>query len=182
MTDKEVMLNVKDGDIDKLGILFERYNTKLYNYFLRLTYQPQQSEDLVQEVFLRILKYRHTYSGSGLFSTWLFQVAHNSFYDAIKKNKKHKQNQSIENIEYEIPMDLQVDNEIYKNEDIKILKKSLARLKAAEREVLILSRFQNMKYEEIAQLMNCAVGTIKTRVFYALKNLKKIYLELAGEV
>ena len=79
-------------------------------------------------------------------------------------------------------MDLQVDNEIYKNEDIKILKKSLARLKAAEREVLILSRFQNMKYEEIAQLMNCAVGTIKTRVFYALKNLKKIYLELAGEV
>ena len=181
MTDKDLMFAVRNGDLEKLSMLFERYKKKLYNYFLRLTYQPQESEDMVQEVFLKMLKYRHTYSGEGLFTTWMFQIAHNTFYDSIKKNRKSRNNQPIDEIVENIPDDNDLNKSIKDKEDMKILKKAILKLKETEREVLILSRFQNMKYEEIAALMNCAVGTVKSRVFHAIKNLKKIYFELAGE-
>ncbi|MFC1726682.1 RNA polymerase sigma factor [candidate division KSB1 bacterium] len=181
MTDKDLMFAVRNGDVEKLSMLFERYKKKLYNYFLRLTCQQQESEDMVQEVFLKMLKYKHTYSGEGLFTTWMFQIAHNTFYDNIKKNRKTRSNQPIDEIVNNIPDEKDLNRSVNEKEDMKILKKALHKLKDTEREVLILSRFQNMKYDEIADLMNCAVGTVKSRVFHAIKNLKKIYFELAGE-
>ncbi|MEQ8884415.1 MAG: RNA polymerase sigma factor, partial [Balneola sp.] len=66
-TDKALMMKVKDGDLDKLGLLFERYNRPLYSFFYKKTFQTDVSEDLVQSVFERMLKYRSTYSGSGAF-------------------------------------------------------------------------------------------------------------------
>jgi RNA polymerase sigma-70 factor (ECF subfamily) len=76
-SDKALMLKVRDGDLDRLGLLFERYHRCLYRYFYRLTSQRQTSEDLVQEVFERMLKYRHTYTGKGKFLTWMYQIARN---------------------------------------------------------------------------------------------------------
>ena len=71
-TDDELMQRVRDGDAAPLGVLFERYQVPLYNFFLRLTGRTAVSEDLVQEVFLRVLKYRHTYRGQSQFRTWLY--------------------------------------------------------------------------------------------------------------
>ena len=59
-TDHQLMLAVREGDLDKLGLLFEQYHKHLYNFFLRQTRNPQESEDLVQDVFFRMLNYRHT--------------------------------------------------------------------------------------------------------------------------
>ena len=81
------MFQVKDGDLARLGILFERHHKILYNFFLRLTGNREASEDLLQEVFLRMLKYRNTYKGSSEFTTWMFQIARNSRADYFRKKK-----------------------------------------------------------------------------------------------
>ena len=86
--DHHVMRQVKAGQIEKLGQLFEKYNKQLFHLFLWQTEDPSLSEDLVQEVFLRILKYRHSYRGEGQFKTWMFSIARSARIDHFRK-KKH---------------------------------------------------------------------------------------------
>jgi len=176
--DHELMTAVRGGDLDKLGLLFERHNRTLYNFFVRQTGDPQTSEDLVQDVFFRILKYRHTYRGDSKFTTWMFSIAHNSKIDFYRKDK-HR-NDEIEIFEA-IPSNDPTPEDISVQKDERaLLMKALHKLSDDKREVLLLSRFQNMKYEEIAETLGCKVGTIKARVHWALKELTFEYLKLAG--
>ena len=82
------MLKVKAGDLDKMGLLFERYHRPLFGFLYHTTGQVAHSEDLVQTVFYRMLKYRHTFSGEGEFRTWMFHLARNVVNDAAKKNQR----------------------------------------------------------------------------------------------
>ena len=73
--DHELMLSVREGDIAKLGVLFERHHASLYGYFVRLTRDRFTSEDLVQLVFYRIMRFRETYREDGHFAAWMYQIA-----------------------------------------------------------------------------------------------------------
>lgn len=178
-SDNQLMLKVRDGDLDKLGILFERHQKTLYNFFLRLTNNRNSSEDLVQEVFLRMLKYRHTYRGDGKFTNWMFHISRNAHIDYFKKQGREQQ-MSEDEQEF-----MSRDPNPYKSmeqvQEIRLLRAALAQLPTEKKEVLILSRFHNMKYEEIARLQGCQVGTIKARVHRAIKDLREIYFNLSGE-
>ena len=79
------MCAVRDGDVDKLGELFEKHHKHLYNFFFRQTGKGQESEDLTQDVFFRMLKYRHTYREDGDFKVWMFKIAYNARNDYYKK-------------------------------------------------------------------------------------------------
>src|SRR6201997_3166520 len=81
------MQEVRAGDVGKLEILFDRHNRALFRYFMHLTANRSASEDLVQEVFFRILKYRHTYQPETSFRAWLFQVGRNVYADYLGKRK-----------------------------------------------------------------------------------------------
>lgn len=178
-SDHNLMMAVRDGDLDKLGHLFERYHKMLYNFFLRHIGDNKSSEDLVQDVFFRMLKYRHTYRGEGLFTTWMFSIARNAYITYFRKNRHQKKwVEYTENLESTEP---NPEERVEQNSNIVLLQKALARLSDEKREVLLLSRFQNMKYEEIAKVTGCKVGTIKARVHWALKDLARIYQELTGE-
>src|SRR5882757_3418662 len=85
-SDHELMLAVRAGEIRRLGDLFERYHKPLYGFFVRLTNQPSASEDLVQIVFYRILKYRHTYRDEGKFSAWIYHLARKVSADHFRKS------------------------------------------------------------------------------------------------
>ena len=176
--DHELMMAVRDGDLDRLGLLFEKHNRNLYNFFLRQTRNPQTSEDLVQDVFYKILKYRHTYRGESKFTTWMFSIAHNSKIDHYRKNKY--QSDDIEILESVASDDPSPEDISFQKEKKALLMKALHKLPEEKREVLLLSRFQNMKYEEIAEILGSKVGTIKARVHWALKELTYEYHKLAG--
>ena len=76
------MIRVKHGDLDKLGVLYERYNRALFAFFFKVTLNSQASEDLVQTVFFKIIKYRDRYRAEeGSFVTWMFRIAHNANID-----------------------------------------------------------------------------------------------------
>jgi RNA polymerase sigma-70 factor (ECF subfamily) len=173
------MLKVRDGEVGKLGLLFERHHGSLYNYFVRLTNRRDASEDLVQEVFLRVLKYRHTYRGESQFTVWMYRIARNAWVDYFKKARREVP--FNEEAEEPISEDPNPGENLEDQQKIAHLRSALARLSPDKREVLVLSRYQDMKYEEIAGLLGCAVGTVKARVHRAIKDLRDIYGELSAE-
>jgi RNA polymerase sigma factor (sigma-70 family) len=178
MTDNFLMEEVKEGKVEKLAVLFEKYHVQLFNFFLRLTGNRGTSEDLVQDVFLRILKYRTTYRGQSKFTVWLYQIARNAHIDYLRKSKGELSldDQWDEVVESErTPLD-----QLERGQDVKLLREALARLPLKKREVLVLSRYQDMKYKDIAELFGCQIGTVKAHVHRAIKDLGKIYLELSG--
>ena len=174
-SDSALMLQVKAGDLDKLGLLFERYNRKLYNYFYRLTYRRDVSEDLVQSVFERIIKYRHTYSDEGAFSTWIYQIARN-----LRIDHHHKTNKEADDnhIDFEQLEDSNDDSESVGDLELTLLKKAIERLDPEKKETLILSRYQGFKYKEIAEILDCSESAVKVRIFRAMNELKETITEL----
>ena len=85
--DHLVMLAVRDGDVERIGVLFDRHHRMLFNFFLRITGNRGLSEDLVQEVFFRMLKYRSTYQGSANFTAWMYRIARNAHVDQARKRR-----------------------------------------------------------------------------------------------
>ncbi|MBI2428298.1 MAG: RNA polymerase sigma factor [Ignavibacteriales bacterium] len=172
------MAHVRDGNVTMLGELFERYSDKLFGFFVRYTNRRDASEDLVQEVFLRILKYRQTFRGEAPFAAWMYQLARNAANDHFKKSKKEF---SIDELSEQNEPRNTMDDILHGQEQSSNLQIALSKIAPDKREVLILSRFQDMKYEEIGEILACPVGTIKARVHYALKDLREEYFKLTGE-
>lgn len=179
ITDNELMLQVKSGDIEQIGVLFERYKKPLFGFFYRSTHNPSLCEDLVQNVFLRLMKYRSTFTGSGKFTTWMFGIAHNVFLDNCSKSGRFK---GIDEVNEDcFVSDENLTNNIIEDEQIKLLNTALAKLSNEQRELIILSKYQGLKYKEIAEILGCTEGTIKIRMFRALNELKDIYVKLEGK-
>ena len=178
-TDNELMLQVRDGDVVKLGVLFERHNVKLYNFLVRLTNRPDVSEDLVQDVFLRIMRYGHSFRGEAPFTVWMYQLARNAATDHFRKWRRET---SLPESAAETPDSDPLPAESLEQEErAELIKKALALLPVEKREVLILSRYQDLKYEEIGEILGCPVGTVKAKVHRALKELKREYQKLSRE-
>ena len=173
------MSEVRSGDVGKLEQLFERHHRPLFHFFLHLTASRSSSEDLVQEVFYRILKYRHTYQPETSFRAWMFQVGRNVHLDFAGRNKGEVALPD-EALEFR-GLDVLPDRQAQKNQEAVILRRALAALPREKREVLIMSRFMELKYEEIASVMKCEVGTVKVRVYRALRELSDRFFALSGE-
>ncbi len=177
-SDNQLMEEVRDGRIEKLAILFERNQVMLFNFFLRLTGNRSASEDLVQEVFMRILKYRAGYHGDSRFAVWMFQIARNAHVDYLRK---HKPEVALDDQFVEPPArDMRPDEAFEADQDVALMRRALDSLPLKKREVLVLSRYQGLKLREIADLLGCQVGTVKAQVHRALKDLSRIYLDLQG--
>lgn len=181
--DSLLMSRVRDGDVGTLAVLFERHHRALFQFFVRLTANREASEDLVQDVFFRILKYRETYQPGSQFTTWMYQIARNAHLDQVKKRK----------IELPLPdsgdehgwelssHEGSAEQKVSQREQVSLLRRALAALPEEKREVLVLSRFQHLRYEEIGKILRCDARTVKVRVFRAIRELGRHYFELAGE-
>lgn len=175
-TDNELMEDVRDGRVERLAVLFERYQAMLYNFFLRLTGDRAASEDLVQEVFVRVLKYRAGYLGENRFNVWLFQIARNAHIDFLRKRKPAL---PLDERFAETPGREPRPEAVYEaDRDAELVRRALDRLPVQKKEILVLFRFQNLKLREIAELTGVQVGTVKAQVHRALKELSRVYLEL----
>lgn len=170
--DEELMLEVRNGTGELLGVLFDRYHGSLFNFYCKSTGDRAASEDLVQEVFYRILKYRHTYRPGTPFRTWMYHIARNARLDRIKKQAAEGKLETQTSAPDQPPAALE------RKQEAALLHRALMRLPDEKREVLVLSRFQELSYQEIAQLLQCEVGAVKVRVFRALRDLGDILRQL----
>lgn len=170
------MARVANGDLEALGGLFDRYQDRLYAFFVRFTGRRDVSEDLVQDVFLRILRYKDSFRSDAPFTVWMYQLARTAAADHFKKwRREHPLDEGAHD---RLPADDRVHDMIAENEDHALLHTALARLSPEKREVLLLSRFEDLTYEEIGAIVQAPVGTIKARVHYAIKDLRREYRSL----
>lgn len=177
-SDNTLMLKVKDGNLDKLGLLFERYKKPLFGFFYNMNKDAELSEDLVQNVFFRILKYRYLFRGDGGdFKTWMFHIARNVNNDHYRKNKLGKA-ESVESWENRLGHDDAYSVQLQQDEETRMLSMALDRLPADKREIILLSKYQEKKYKEIGEILGCTEGAVKVKVFRALQDLKAVYQQL----
>jgi RNA polymerase sigma factor (sigma-70 family) len=177
LTDNSLMFSVKADNLDKMGLLFERYHRVLFAFLYHSTGQAATSEDLVQTVFYRMLKYRHTFTGDGEFRTWMYHLARNVLNDYFKKNQRVIYQENITTIGERNDFEPAADFHLEKKQESEELHQALAKLNPESREVLILSRFQELSYKEIADILKTSEGNIKVKVHRAMKELKHIYLK-----
>jgi len=177
--DEQIMQAVRAGEVGKLGLLFDRHHRGLFHYFLHATSNSATSEDLVQEVFFRILKYRHTYQTGTAVRPWMYQIGRNALIDHAGRNKGEVAlpEGAAEIGSPEAPPDRQAQN----NQEAALLKRALRAMPQEKREVIVMSRFLELKYEEIATVLDCEVGTVKVRVHRALRELGDRFFALRGE-
>ena len=176
MTDEAIMEAVKNGDLQQASVLFERYHKRIFNFLARMTMNRDVAEDLTQNVFLRMIKYRNSYKEGNKFHSWIYQVARNVFSDHYQMNKNKKADYiEIEKLGDRLQSD---EEEMFQEEREKILHKSLTLLSDEQRELLVLTRFQHLKYEEVALMMDTTVANIKVKVHRAIQKLREHYFEL----
>ena len=180
-SDHELMLAVRGGEIRRLGELFERYHKPLYGFFVRLTNQPSASEDLVQIVFYRILKYRHTYRDEGKFSAWIYHLARKVSADHFRKSARTPTPADPADFHDQADQEPAPDAQAGTTDDLELMRRALARVSQDHREVLVLARLQHLNHQEIARLLDCSVGAVKVRAHRALKELREVYFKIRKE-
>ena len=179
MTDETVMTAVRAGDLSQLGTLFERYHVALFDFLARVTGDRTAAEDLVQDIFVRILKYRATFRDGGSFETWLYRIARNARADYFRRRTSFE---PLAEEALDQPASqpgparrLEADRERAR------LRRALMLLREDKRELLVLARYQDLKYEQIAEILGIEVGTVKVRVHRAIRELRELFLQLSDE-
>lgn len=177
LDDLALMARVKDGELRLLGELFDRHHQALFRFFVRLTGNRTLAEDAVQDTFHRILRYRHSFRGDGSFKAWLYQLGRNVVYDLTRG--------------YQAPLEADEDRreapepgpaERLEGEDRQAqVRAALGRLPPQHREVLVLSRYQELPYQDIARVLDCTVGAVKLRVHRAVRALREELMEVATD-
>ena len=130
---------------------------------------------MVNDVFLKILVSKNNYRGDGIFRVWMFRIAHTTFVDNYNKNKKLKPQEIFTNSP-ENAEDPEILHE--EKENRQLIHKALLKLKKKEREVIVLSKLDGLKYREVAEILQCTEEAAKLRTFRALKNLKNVLCKI----
>ena len=169
LSDEYIMEKVKSGNIDYMTEIFNRYNNQILNYFFQLSRNLEDSQDLTQTVFLRLLKYRTSFNQSQSFKSWIYRVSKNVLNNYYQSNKVKSDNSEILN---QLPDTSLSDGE----NDIKLYH-SISMLSGEYKELIVLSKFQGLKYKEIADMFSTTEASIKNKIFRALDKLREIYFE-----
>ena len=172
MTDSELMVRVKAGELRFMSDLFNRHHVSVYNYFKKMTGRASLSEDLTQTVFEKLIRSKNAYNEQAAFKAWLFTVAKNSLMDHYRSSRK------MNITDQEIPdhSDQLDSNSDQLKDDLKArVHRALNKIKEEHKEILILTRFENLQYSEAGAVVGISENAVKARVFRAIKSFKEAY-------
>jgi RNA polymerase sigma-70 factor (ECF subfamily) len=178
------MIAVAAGELAVMSEIYHNQRRALLRFFFRLTGKQALAEDLVHEVFLRMIRYRDTYETEGTgpktFEAWMYRIARNAWADYGRKHRLEAAagDGEIEAIECSHPTPFDY---VARQQELSLLYRALRELPATQRELLVLARFQGLSYAQIGDIVGCETGTVKTRVFRAMKELGFIFADLRRE-
>ena len=161
--------------------LVKRYESKIYNHGLRLTGNPSDAMDLMQEVFLGVYRNLHRFRGDAKFSSWIFRIAHNKAVDMNRRKRlmtsplKFFADDGDDGFEkFPGKKELEPENRLGNQEQNVHVLKLLSELNSDQRSIVELKVFQSLTFDEIAELQDVSKNTVKTRFYSALKKLKVV--------
>lgn len=168
-TDEQLIAKFQLGDVQAYDVLVRRYKDQLLNFIYRFVGNRSDAEDLVQETLLRVYKNKHMYKEIAKFSTWVYTIAGNLAKTELRRRKRHKifsvSNFVNEERDYDIPdKALSPEKQVDSTMQEAIIQKAIEKLPVKFKEVIILRDIQGFAYEEISQILNIPLGTVKSRV------------------
>lgn len=183
--EKILVKKAQKDDMQAFEQLVDNYRNKVFNIAYRIIGNYEDASELAQEVFIRIYKALKKFKGRSSFSTWVYSITKNVCYDEIRKRKNKKivyLDNDIELEESKIKRQLkdegpQPDEIIEKSEIGEIIQEAIQKLSFEHRIVIVLRDIQGYSYDEIAEIVNCPAGTVKSRISRARKSLKRILEE-----
>ena len=178
-SDVQLMLEAKGGDSASFDLLLQRYRTPLVNFLYRIVRDSGAAEDLAQEVFLRVYRARDRYAPSAKFTTWLMTITRNLVFNEMRRSRRFpevwKDPEGREEPERQLP-DLQTASpaqELLHTELQNAVNTAIAELPELQRVAIVLRRYENMPYEEIAEVLNVSLPAVKSIIFRARADLKE---------
>lgn len=162
MDELELIERSKQGDVDAFNRLVLMYQTQVYNVALRMLGNPQTAEDVTQEAFISAFRNIRRFRG-GSFRAWLLHIAANAARDQFRSMKR-RPSLSLDTLKADPADSEAVETHALRRELGEEISRGLAQLPPDQRLAVVLSDIQGLSYEEMAQAMDCSVGTVKSRL------------------
>ena len=175
-SDLELLALTADADQDAFALLVQRHQNRIFNLAYRFSRDRQDSEELVQEIFLKVWRHARTFKGRAAFSTWLYRLAVNT-----SLNYRQKKKQTPESLPLLDNFAAVADAGIIDREREKLLDQAVDALPVRQKMALILANFDGKTYEEIALIMDVSLAAVETLLFRARRNLGKILRPLKNK-
>ena len=178
VSDEQLMeLFMTKGHNKYIEELYKRYSPKLLGYFFRMFHgNSEKAEDLLQDLFLKVIEKKHQFDTSKKFYTWIFTIASNLCKSDFRKLENR-------NTTYDYPIEktpIQYDNNLFDKKEFKVLlKKGVSELSHAHKVVFILRYNEGFSVKEIAQIAQVSEGTVKSRLYYATQNISQYIKEFS---
>jgi len=178
------MLDVKAGDEQSFGLLLQRYRTPLVNFLYRMVRSREQAEDLAQEVFIRVYRAREEYVPSAKFTTWLFRIATNLALNSLRDHRHQKLEISMDAPVIadaadgdEKPFEVAdkhptIEQELVEEDRKKMIRHAIEKLPEKQRAAVLLHKYQELDYAEIAKILSVSESALKSLLFRAYESLR----------
>ena len=182
--DAELMLRVREGDEASFGLLLQRHRTSLIHFLYRMLQNQAVSEELAQEVFLRVYRSRATYEPTAKFTTWLFRIAAHLALNFIRDGKKDKLHESLDEELQGAPRQVAdqsrtVEQELVYQARLAEVRQAIDQLPAKQRAAVLMHKYEEMDYSQIAGVLNCSESAVKSLLFRAYETLRSRLAHMA---
>lgn len=176
--DAELMLRVRDGDETSFALLLEKHRNSVIHFLYRMVQNQAIAEELAQEVFLRVYRSRETYEPTAKFTTWLFRITTHLALNHVRDRRNDKLNDSIdEKIEDGAPRQLSareanVEERLLRDARLGEVRKAIEELPDKQRGAVLMHKYQEMEYSQIAAVLGCSESAVKSLLFRAYESLR----------
>jgi RNA polymerase sigma-70 factor (ECF subfamily) len=176
--DAELMLRVKDGDGASFGVLLDKHRTPVVHFLYRMVQNPAVAEELAQEVFLRVYRSRATYEPTAKFTTWLFRIATHLALNHLRDGRHERLEERLDDDSAEFPLRQvsdgrpSVEQRMVYEAKLDEVRRAVAGLPSKQRAAVLMHKYQEMEYSQIAKVLNCSESAIKSLLFRAYETLR----------
>jgi len=175
--DAELMLRVKDGDGESFALLLAKHRAPVMHFLYRMVQSQAVAEELAQEVFLRVYRSRSTYEPTAKFTTWLFRIATHLALNALRDGKNERLQDSLDDESGELPRQVSdrrpsVEQAMVYESKMEEIRSAIARLPDKQRAAVLMHKYEEMEYSQIAKVLGCSESAVKSLLFRAYETLR----------
>ncbi len=176
--DAELMLRVKEGDGASFGVLLEKHRSSVIHFLYRMVQNHAVAEELAQEAFLRVYRSRVTYEPTAKFTTWLFRIATHLALNALRDGKNERSQERLDDDSSDMPVrqvsDLRpsVEQSMVYQAKLAEIRSAIAALPEKQRAAVLMHKYEEMEYSQIAKVLGCSESAVKSLLFRAYETLR----------
>jgi RNA polymerase sigma-70 factor (ECF subfamily) len=184
--DAELMLRVKDGDGASFGVLLEKHRAPVVHFLYRMIQNHAVAEELAQEVFLRVYRSRNTYEPTAKFTTWLFRIATHLALNALRDGKNERGQERLDDDSGDLPVRQvpdrrpSVEQSMVYEARLDEVRRAVAALPEKQRAAVLMHKYEEMEYSQIAKVLNCSESAVKSLLFRAYETLRNRLAHMAA--